>query len=369
MKRRSICAVIIIILLAFASGCALQDLQPSPEIPPSATPSLPQPTQPPPQTPAPSAVMPSIDTGNLEDHEVFEQLDDADSYKIGYSVPVSDAIETLKAIQGMQRLVRDGDTLEIFDAGSDAEKQTEDVKEMIEQGYDLVFITPVDAFGCAPPLLALAEAEIPSVLVLETSSDIDLAKGEVTADYERIGYETGKALIESCLQQYGRADIYLQRNTSSLTLKERVDGFMQALDEYEHSVRLVAAEEEKDDRQAGMDLSGIEGINGIFFVNPQGMQGAVDFVGNKEVLIMGLDDEDYALEAVHRRQINAAMIRLPGAMGEYAMVTGYRLLSGESGSDLFMRLGGEYVDADNVWMFKREADMWMNQYGDLISRG
>ena len=71
-------------------------------------------------------------------------------------------------------------------------------------------------------------------------------------------------------------------------------------------------------------------VQGVFAHNDEMALGAVEAVGNKEVVIVGFDATDDAVKAVKDGKMAATVAQKPELMGQTAVKTAVSLLAGES---------------------------------------
>ena len=67
-----------------------------------------------------------------------------------------------------------GDAVITFDPQLDNERQIEGIKQMLDQGIDLLFLGPVDVDGILPALKACREAQVPVICFDSQVSDLSL---------------------------------------------------------------------------------------------------------------------------------------------------------------------------------------------------
>lgn len=159
--------------------------------------------------------------------EVQEFIEQKDSYVFGFAgMNMSDPyFQVLK--QAMEIELSDYEIeLEIADAVMDQKTQLEQINQFIEDGVDLVFLSPVDKTGIQSGIDALNEAGIPIVNIDSPVDDIDSVKAFVGSDNKDIGYMCGEHLIE---KKPEGGNVVIMEDLSSHALNERINGFEQAL--------------------------------------------------------------------------------------------------------------------------------------------
>lgn len=71
-------------------------------------------------------------------------------------------------------------------------------------------------------------------------------------------------------------------------------------------------------------------IQGVFAHNDEMALGAVEAVGNRDVVVVGFDATDDALAEIEKGRMAATVAQKPDLMGETAVETALKLVNGES---------------------------------------
>ena len=113
---------------------------------------------------------------------------------------------------------------------------------------------------------------------------------------------------------------------------ERGKGFHSVADD---TLNVVASQTANFNRSEGMSvmeniLQANADVQGVFAHNDEMALGAVEAVGNKEVVIVGFDATDDAVKAVKDGKMAATVAQKPELMGQTAVKTAVSLLAGES---------------------------------------
>lgn len=152
---------------------------------------------------------------------------EVETYSFAYSCITMDnpyfiALESsLRAI-----LEAEGHTLITKDAETDAKIQEEQIAELIEQGIDAIFLSPVDWIEITPSIEKLNEAGIKIINIDTKVQAIDKVDAYVGSDNTNAGYLCGEDLLTR-LPNGGKIVIVECPNRNSIN--ERIQGFEKAI--------------------------------------------------------------------------------------------------------------------------------------------
>ena len=123
-------------------------------------------------------------------------------------------------------LEAEGHTLITKDAKTNAQLQAEQITELIEQGIDAIFLSPVDWIEITPSIEKLNEAGIKIINIDTKVQVIDKVDAYVGSDNTNAGYLCGADLLER-LPNGGKIVIVECPNRNSIN--ERIQGFEKAI--------------------------------------------------------------------------------------------------------------------------------------------
>ena len=160
-----------------------------------------------------------------EDVQTF--IEQKDSYVFGFAgMNMSDTYFDILR-QAMEIELSDYEIeLRIADADMDQFIQLEQINQFIEDGVDLVFLSPVDKIGIQPGIDALKEAGIPIINIDSPVDDMDSVNAFVGSDNKDLGFMCAEHLIERMPEG---GNLVILENNSSHAVNERINGFEQAL--------------------------------------------------------------------------------------------------------------------------------------------
>ncbi|WP_225755226.1 substrate-binding domain-containing protein [Actinotalea sp. Marseille-Q4924] len=130
-----------------------------------------------------------------------------DTITIGFSqrrLAGSDWWATL--LQGAEDKAEElGAEIIVTDAGGDTVKQNSDVQTLLTQGVDVVIMNPHDPTGVAPAVTAVAQDDVPLVVVNSNLSE-ELAPQQfcyVAEDQEAVAFGLGEQIAEFAKERFG----------------------------------------------------------------------------------------------------------------------------------------------------------------------
>ena len=112
------------------------------------------------------------------------------------------------------------------DPKQDPDVQVEQIEDMIDQGIDAIFLTPVDWEAITPALEELKEADVKIINVDTQVKEFDYVDAYIGSDNKNAGYLCGKDLVEK-LPEGGKV-LILECPTMN-SINERITGFEEAI--------------------------------------------------------------------------------------------------------------------------------------------
>lgn len=188
-----------------------------------------------------------------------------------------------------------------MDAGADAQKQNEQIQELIDMGVDAVFYSPVDLSEAQTALEALDEAGIPVINLDTQVKESDLTAAFIGSDNKNAGYVCGKDLKEKC-PDGGKILIFEAKGINSVN--ERITGFEQSIANAGFEVLNRAdanGEKQKAYEQMKEFLKQYPEIDAVMCGTDEvalGVLQAVNEAGRKDIYIYGVDGSPDAKEEI-----------------------------------------------------------------------
>ena len=222
-----------------------------------------------------------------------------------------------------------GVDLIVVDAGDDSAKQTSDIEDLISKNIAVLIVNPVDSDAVAPAVEDAIEKGIKVIAVDRVVNGVDVdcsiasdnvAGAKMAADYlvELAGEGAKTAELEGV-------------NGASATI-DRGEGFHSVADE---KLDVVASQTANFNRAEGMTvmenmLQANPDIQCVFAHNDEMALGAIEAIGDKEIIVAGFDATDDAIEAVKEGTMAATVAQQPDLMGATAVETATKLMAGET---------------------------------------
>lgn len=267
------------------------------------------------------------------------------------------------ALTELQAAVEEkGDTLLTCDPQLDNEKQLQGIRDMLDQGMDLLVLGPVDADGVRPALEACREAGVPVVCFDSKATDAELLATFVGGDNYRLGLLIGQEILRD-FPQGGSLGLLTNPLAHSVTERER--GLRDALagSEVEVAACLEVTGYDEVLPKAERILSEHPEINILWGLNDD-----ITLLLHSSVLAIGQEDRvsiygtgglfrerssDNLVEAVRKGYVRAVSLQEPAQWGVLCAELGYRLLAGEELEDEYL-CDSVVVNGENVGEYEAE---------------
>ena len=205
------------------------------------------------------------------------------------------------------RVEAEGDRVVLRDPALDADRQIEQIKEMMDLGIDVLVVTPVDLESLSDVLGQAKEQGIRIIVVDTNLSDDTLADCTITSDNYDAGVIVGRYFLTQC----EGTKLLVMAHTTTKSGQDRVQGFLDM-------------------------VSGKEGIEVVAQIECEGqleiamprLQEAID-AGVSFDNIFCLNDLD-AKALIEEGMMDATAAQFPTEIGSRAADAIYRLLDGKS---------------------------------------
>lgn len=209
-----------------------------------------------------------------------------------------------------------GADIRILSVKDDSRKQVQDIRRLIDEGVDLLIISPNSAREITPVVEEAHDRGIP-VILIERKIDSDNYTAFIGVDNYKIGQEAGKYLAYLLK---GKGTVYeVQGLEGSTSAKERHHGFMNALKEFPqiHYVGSVYAQWYEKEAEARMDSvwKACPEIDAVFAQNDRMAKGVYASAvrngrarGLQLVGIDGLSGPGFGVDGVIKKHLTATFI-------------------------------------------------------------
>jgi len=264
------------------------------------------------------------------------QTKKAGDITIGYAGPTL----TNAFFVGLEKGVKDGAAQQGFklketNANGDASQQFNDAVNLLNQGVDVLVLTPIDSNGITPAVQQANQKGVP-VFTLDRGSNGGTITSFVETDNVSAGKQAAAWIGEQMTARYGTAKgnvVDLQGLIGTTAAKSREEGFQAGIKALP-GLTVVANQEGGFDQEKSLNamtniLQAQPQIDAIFGANDDNTVGALRAIdganrfkpiGDKaHIFIIGLDGTAQALDAIRQGKQDATISQNPIKMAERSM--------------------------------------------------
>ncbi|GAA0359200.1 ribose ABC transporter substrate-binding protein RbsB [Alkalibacterium iburiense] len=224
-----------------------------------------------------------------------------------------------------------GSTVRSVDAQDDTATQVNGVDDLIQQGVDILLINPVDSDAITPAIESANSAGIP-VITIDRSSE----GGDVLTFIASDNVEGGEMAAEFIIEMVGEDArvVQLEGVPGASATNERGEGFSNVADERLNVLESQSANFNRSEGLTVMEniIQSNSDIDAVFAQNDEMALGALEALesaGMTDVIVVGFDGNDDALEEIEAGRLNATVAQQPDEMGRIAVEAVYDYFSGE----------------------------------------
>lgn len=249
----------------------------------------------------------------------------------------------------------------------DPAKQNNQLADFAAQGYDAVFLNPVDSKAVAEGVKKAYQAGIP-VFTYDVQVQDEQAKKMIVSHIGSDNYQGGRLAAESMIKvtgDNGKIAIIGYPEISSCIL--RVKGFKDYLKEHESKLKIVTELSGKGNRPDGYTvatdiLQAHPGIVGIFAINDPSALGAYAAVvkagKTDQITIVGFDASPAGKQAVCEKKLFDSPQQFPRKMAKGTVEAFIKYLNGEEvPKNIFIPCRHYYYE-DSLKDENRIAEQW-----------
>lgn len=247
-----------------------------------------------------------------------------------------------------------GDIVIVRDPALDAERQNRQIRDMLEEGIDVLFVTPVDFEAIIPVIREAKEKGVIIISVDTEISDDNLADCVVVSNNYLAGKQCGEYLLEAKKD----AKILILCHSRTKSSNDRVSGFVDALEGHDE-YKIVATEDVAGQVEIAMPITsevqskGID-FDTVFAINDNSALGAMAALKDSgklnEVAVLGVDGAPEAKAMIKENLMLATSAQHPARLGDYAVQQAYKILRGEE-YDRHILVDVELITKSNVDTF------------------
>lgn len=261
--------------------------------------------------------------------------------------------ESIKAI-----VEANGDILITRDPALDAERQIEQISEMIDDGVEALFVAPVDYEKILPIVEQAKNKGIYIIFVDTEVYDDGIADGIVLSDNYRIGVYSANFLMKN----KSHADILILEHKRTKSANDRVAGFSDTLASNEN-YRIVGSADTAGQLEVAMPImkdilaEGLE-FDTVFAINDSSALGAMAALEDEnklaQVSVLGVDGAPEAKAMIKENIMLETVAQYPSKIGKTAAEQLYCMLRNES-YDKKILVPASIITKDNVDAFGLEG--------------
>jgi ribose transport system substrate-binding protein len=249
----------------------------------------------------------------------------------------------------------------------DPAKQNNQLADFAAQGYDAVFLNPVDSKAAGEGVRKAHAAGIP-VFTFDVQVTDEEAKEMVISHIGSDNYQGGRLAGESMMKFTGdQGEIAIVDYPEVTSCVLRKNGFKDYLRENNSKLKIVTELSGKGNRKDGHDvardiLQAHPGIVGIFAINDPsalGAYAAVNKAGEQnEIVIVGFDASPAGKQAVYEKKLFDSPQQFPRKMAIGTVEAFIQYLDGEDVPKKTFIPCSHYYYEDSVEDPSREAEQW-----------
>jgi ribose transport system substrate-binding protein len=225
-------------------------------------------------------------------------------------------------------------TLVVKDAQDDTSAQAKQVQELIDQKVDILLINPVDSEAIGATIQTANTAGIP-VITIDRSANSGSVVSHIASDNTAGGLMAGNYLAE-LMEKSGNV-VELKGIEGTSAAKDRGAGFNEAISKHS-GIKVIAHEVADFDQAKGKEvfaalLTQYPEINGVFAHNDSMILGAMEAAqeaGRKDIIFVGFDAVDDAVQAVEDGSLSATVAQQPVEIGRLGVETAVEYLNGQT---------------------------------------
>ncbi|RME53682.1 MAG: D-ribose ABC transporter substrate-binding protein [Caldilineae bacterium] len=262
-----------------------------------------------------------------------------------FFVDLRDGAQAAADAQGVELIV--------VDAQDDPATQAASIEDLIQRGVSALLINPTDADAIVPSVEAANAAGIP-VFTVDRSAN----GGEIVSHIASDNVAGGRMAAEFLCNALGGSGkvVELEGIPGASAARDRGQGFNEYMSENCSGVEIVARQTANFNRAEGLTvfeniLQAQPEIDGVFAHNDEMILGAIqaaEAAGRaEEIIFVGFDAIDDAVQAVKDGKLAATVAQQPKEMGRLAVETAVKHLNGEE-TPAFIPVDLALVTAETV---------------------
>ncbi len=255
----------------------------------------------------------------------------------------------------------------VLNGENDPAKQNSQLYDFVSQGYDAIFLNPVDSKSVGEGVKRAAEAGIP-VFTYDVQVTDEEAQESIVSHIGSDNYQGGQLAAESMMEVTGdEGKIAIIGYPEVTSCIYRVQGFKDYLEENDSQLEIVTELSGKGNRNDGYAvatdiLQAHPDIVGIFAINdPSGLgaYAAVKKAGKTDqIRVIAFDASPAGKQAVYEKKIYDTPQQFPRKMAKGTVDAFIKYLNGEEVSEKIFIPCEHYYYEDSVDDESRIEEQW-----------
>lgn len=251
-----------------------------------------------------------------------------------------------------------GDILITRDPALDAERQTQQIYDLIEEGVEAIFIAPVDFEKIIPAIEYGREKGIRIIFVDTEIYDESLADCTVVSD----NYHAGVLCAEYLLHKKAEGKILIFEHSTTKSSNDRVEGFADTVEgngNFEIVGRLDYAGQLEiamplmiEELKKGVDFDVVFSINDV---GALGVMAALKDYGRLDgISVLGVDGAPEAKSMIKEKIMLATSAQYPSEIGQNAVEQLYNMIEGRP-VEKKIKVPVNLISAENINEFSTKG--------------
>ncbi|SDL03997.1 ribose ABC transporter substrate-binding protein RbsB [Natronincola ferrireducens] len=226
-----------------------------------------------------------------------------------------------------------GYELIVLDSQNDAARELANVEDLVQRGVKVILINPTDSDAVGNAIMVANDANIP-IITLDRGAN----EGEVVSHIASDNVGGGKIAGEYIVEQIGGTGkvVELEGIPGTSAARDRGKGFNDAVGEA-NDIEVVARQAADFDRTKGLNvmeniIQAQEEIAAVFAHNDEMALGAIEALGaagRDNVIVVGFDATDDAVNAVNEGKMAATVAQQPDRIGALGIESAAKVMTGE----------------------------------------
>lgn len=247
-----------------------------------------------------------------------------------------------------------GDVLITRDPALDAQRQVEQIYDLMEEGVEAIFIAPVDFDAVLPVISVAREKGIKIILVDTEIYEQDLADCMIVSD----NYQAGVLCANYLMEQKESADIVILEHSRAKSANDRVAGFVDTISGNEN-YRIVRTYDALGQLELAMPVmqkaieEGTE-FDTVFAINDVSAMGAMaaleEYGKLQDTCVLGVDGAPETKAMIQEGLMTATAAQYPTKIGTIAAEQLYAILNEEEHEQRIL-VPVELIHEQNVYEY------------------